>query len=153
MRSTFWSRGIASSFARICAASTLLGCAREHAKMRCKRSRLTKIGPFVPFRKSNYGFNQPPVAWIGGAVSPDLSQAARAVAYRSQHRSKAKPFPSKDCPDWSSHCSPTAIRRNRDAICVRCFRRVSRPIRDHSPAMRHSTLKPRVVLSPEQNWH
>ncbi len=48
--------------------------------MRCKRSLLTKIAPFDPSRKSNYGFNQPPVAWIGGAVSPDLTQAARAVA-------------------------------------------------------------------------
>src|SRR5882724_577312 len=32
VRSTFWSSGIASSFARICATSTLLGCAREHAE-------------------------------------------------------------------------------------------------------------------------
>src|SRR6476660_9954515 len=32
VRSTFWSSGIASSFSRICATSTLLGCAREHAE-------------------------------------------------------------------------------------------------------------------------
>jgi hypothetical protein len=39
-----------------------------------------KLNRSFHFRKSNYGFNQPPVAWIGGAVSPDLTQAARAVA-------------------------------------------------------------------------
>src|SRR5438094_1827538 len=36
--------------------------------------------------------------------------------YRSRDCPKAKAFPSKDCPDSSSHSSPTAIRRNRDAV-------------------------------------
>src|SRR5438552_13313268 len=65
-------------------------------KMRCKRSLLTKIAPFDPSRKSNYGFNHPPVAWIGGAVSPHLTQAAkggRLIApsiARKQNRSRPK---------------------------------------------------------------
>ena len=67
-------------------------------KVRCKRSRLTRIGPFVPFRKSNYGFNQPPVAWIGGAVSPDLTQAARAVALSVSALLESKTVPVQRLP-------------------------------------------------------
>src|SRR5205823_6722170 len=54
--------------------------AREsRRRAQCKYLRLTRLGPFVSSRKSSYGFSQPPVAWIGGAVSADLIQAASAV--------------------------------------------------------------------------
>src|SRR5438094_832343 len=73
--------------------------ARESTrKVRYKYSCLTKIGPFVPFRKSNYGFNQPPIAWIGGAVSPDLTQAARAVALSVSALLESKTVPAQRLP-------------------------------------------------------
>src|SRR4029077_5037944 len=46
-------------------------------RARRKYSRLTELGPFVPFRKSSYGFSHPPVAWIG--VEFSVIHAASAL--------------------------------------------------------------------------
>jgi hypothetical protein len=48
--------------------------------------------------KSSYGFSQPPVAWIGGAVLADLIQAARAAALSVSALVESKTVPVQRSP-------------------------------------------------------